>query len=59
MSIPGMELLTNPYALVAGAVGAITKIGAEAEQTAVAFTTLVGSETKAKGMLSEIAKFCS
>ncbi len=59
MSIPGIELLTNPYALVAGAVGAITKIGAEAEQTAVAFTTLVGSETKAKGMLSEIAKFAA
>ena len=59
MSIPGMELLTNPYALAAGAVGAITKIGAEAEQTAVAFTTLVGSETKAKGMLSEIAKFAA
>ena len=59
MSIPGMELLTNPYALTAGAIGAITKIGAEAEQTAVAFTTLVGSETKAKGMLSEIAKFAA
>ena len=59
MSIPGMGLLTNPYALTAGAVGAITKIGAEAEQTSVAFTTLVGSETKAKGMLDEIAKFAA
>ena len=59
MSIPGMELLTNPYALVAGAVGAITKIGAEAEQTAVAFTTLVGSEAKAKGMLDEISRFAA
>lgn len=59
MSIPGMSLLTNPYALAAGAVGAITKIGAEAEQTSVAFTTLVGSETKAKGMLDEIAKFAA
>lgn len=59
MSIPGMELLTNPYALAAGTIGAITKIGAEAEQTAVAFTTLVGSESKAKGMLSEIAKFAA
>lgn len=59
MSIPGMALLTNPYALAAGAVGAITKIGAEAEQTSVAFTTLVGSETKAKGMLDEIAKFAA
>ena len=59
MSIPGMGLLTNPYALAAGVVGAITKIGAEAEQTSVAFTTLVGSETKAKGMLDEIAKFAA
>lgn len=59
MSIPGMGLLTNPYALAAGAVGAITKIGAEAEQTSVAFTTLVGSETKTKGMLDEIAKFAA
>ena len=59
MSIPGIGLLTNPYALAAGAVGAITKIGAEAEQTSVAFTTLVGSETKAKGMLDEIAKFAA
>ena len=59
MSIPGMGLLTNPYALAAGAVGVITKIGAEAEQTSVAFTTLVGSETKAKGMLDEIAKFAA
>ena len=59
MSIPGMGLFTNPYVLAAGAVGAITKIGAEAEQTSVAFTTLVGSETKAKGMLDEIAKFAA
>ena len=59
MSIPGMGLLTNPYALAAGAVGAITKIGAEAEQTSVAFTTLVGSETKAKGTPDEIAKFAA
>lgn len=59
MSLPGMEFLTNPYTMVAGAVGAITKIGAEAEQTSVAFTTLVGNERKAKGMLDEIAKFAA
>ena len=41
MSVPGMEFLTNPYPMAAGAIGAITKIGAEAEQTSVAFTTLV------------------
>lgn len=59
MSVPGMEFLTNPYTMAAGAIGAITKIGAEAEQTSVAFTTLVGSESKAKEMLDEITKFAA
>ena len=59
MAVPGMEFLTNPYTMAAGAIGAITKIGAEAEQTSVAFTTLVGSESKAKQMLDEITKFAS
>ena len=59
MSVPGMEFLTNPYTMAAGAIGAITKIGAEAEQTSVAFTTLVGRESKAKGMLADITKFAN
>ena len=59
MSIPGMQLLTNPYAMVASGVGAISKIGAEAEMTATAFTTLVGSEREAKSVLGEIAKFAA
>ncbi len=59
MSVPGMEFLTNPYTMAAGAIGAITKIGAEAEQTSVAFTTLVGSESKAKAMLADITKFAN
>lgn len=59
MSIPGMQLLTNPYALVASGVGAISKIGAEAEMTATAFTTLVGSEREAKSVLGEIGKFAA
>ena len=59
MAVPGMEFLTNPYTMAAGAIGAITKIGAEAEQTSIAFTTLVGSEKKAKDMLGEITKFAN
>ena len=59
MSIPGMEFLTNPYTLAAGAIGAITKVGAEAEQTSVAFTTLVGSESRAKDMLGQITDFAN
>lgn len=59
MSIPGMQFLMNPYTMVGAGIGAITKIGAEAEQTAVAFTTLVGDGSKAKAMLRDIATFAA
>lgn len=54
MSLPGMEFLTNPYTLISAGVGAVTAIGAQAEQTSVAFTTLVGSEEKAAKALQDI-----
>lgn len=57
MSLPGMEFLTNPYTLISAGVGAVTALGAQAEQTSVAFTTLVGSEEKAAGILKEINQF--
>lgn len=59
MSLPGMEFLTNPYTLISAGVGAVTAIGAQAEQTSVAFTTLVGSEEKAAGILKEINYFAA
>lgn len=54
MSLPGMKFLTNPYTLIGAGVGAITALGAQAEQTSVAFTTLVGSEEKAAKVLQDI-----
>lgn len=59
MSVPGMDFLTNPYTMVAAGVGTVVKLGAAAEQTNVAFSTLVGSETKAASMLAEISKFAA
>ena len=59
MSIPGMQFLMNPYTLIGAGVGAVTALGAQAEQTSVAFTTLVGSEEKAAGMLKEINEFAA
>lgn len=59
MSVPGMEFLTNPYTMAAAGIGAIVKLGSEVEQTNVAFTTLVGNETKAASMLGEIAQFAA
>lgn len=57
MSIPGMSFLMNPYTLIAGGVGAIAKIGSQAELTATSFEVLVGNEEKSSKMLKEIAQF--
>lgn len=57
MSIPGMSFLMNPYTLIAGGVGAIAKLGSEAELTATSFEVLVGSEEKSSKILKEIAQF--
>lgn len=57
MAIPGMSFLMNPYTLIAGGVGAIAKLGSEAELTATSFEVLVGSEEKSSKMLKEIAQF--
>lgn len=55
MSVPGMQFLTNPYTMAAAAVGAVAKVGMEAENTAVAFNTLLGSQEASKKMLDDIA----
>lgn len=55
MSVPGMQFLTNPYTMAAAAVGAVAKVGMEAENTAVAFKTLLGSQEASKKMLDSIA----
>lgn len=59
MSIPGMQFLTNPYTMIGAGIGAVTKLGAEAEMTATAFTTLVGNEDKAKSILGDIAELAA
>lgn len=58
-SIPGMDFLMNPYTLIGAGVSAISSIGAQAEQTSVAFTTLVGSEEKAASILAKINDFAA
>lgn len=58
-SLPGMEFLMNPYTIIGAGIGAISSIGAQAEQTSVAFTTLVGSEEKAASVLSKINDFAA
>ncbi|MBR6287599.1 MAG: tape measure protein [Bacteroidaceae bacterium] len=59
MSIPGMQFLMNPYTIIGAGIGAVTKLGAEAEMTSVAFNKLVGDEKKAAETLGEIKKFAN
>lgn len=59
MSLPGMQLLSNPYMLISAGIGAVSALGAQAEQTSVAFTTLVGNEEKAAKILSQINEFAA
>ena len=59
MNVPGMSFLMNPYTIIGAGVGAVATLGAQAEQTSVAFTTLVGSEEKAAAMLKDINEFAA
>lgn len=59
MSIPGMQFLMNPYTIIGSGIGAVTALGAQAEQTSVAFTNLVGSETEAAKVLADINEFAA
>lgn len=59
MSIPGMDFLLNPYTMIAAGVGAIAKLGAQAEQTSTAFTVLVGDEQRAANLLKQISDFAA
>ena len=56
MSVPGMAFLTNPYTMAASAVGAVAQVGMAAENTAVSFKVLLGSEEASKKMLDDIGK---
>ena len=54
MSIPGMSFLANPYTMIGAGIAGMVRLGAQAEQTSVAFRVLVGDEQKATQMLSQI-----
>ena len=59
MDIPGMRLLTNPYVVMGAGIGAITKLGMEAENSAISFEVLLGSSEKATDMLAKITEMAA
>lgn len=54
ISIPGMSFLMNPYTMIGAGIAGMVRLGAQVEQTGVAFRVLVGDEEKATRMLSQI-----
>lgn len=56
-SLPGAQFITNPFVAMTVGVGAVSKLGMEAEKTSTAFNVLVGSEDKAAKMLNELNKY--
>ena len=59
MDIPGMRLFTNPYVVLGAGTGAITKLGMEAENSAIAFEVLLDSSEKATDMLGKITEMAA
>lgn len=59
MDIPGMRLFTNPYVVMGAGIGAITKLGMEAENSAISFEVLLGSSEKATQMLGKITEMAA
>lgn len=54
MSLPGASFFTNPIVAMGAGVGVVSKLGMQAQTTAVSFDVLVGSQEKAANMLSQI-----
>ncbi len=54
MSLPGAAFFTNPIVAMSAGVGVVSKLGMQAQTTAVSFDVLVGSQEKAANMLSQI-----
>lgn len=57
MSLPGAQFFTNPIVAIASGVGAVARLGMQAESTATAFKGLVGDEQKSTQMLDELNKY--
>lgn len=57
MSLPGAEFLTNPIVALTAGVGIVSKMGMEAEKTAVSFNVLTGSVETGTKLLEQLNKY--
>lgn len=57
MSLPGAEFFTNPIVALTAGVGVVSKLGMDADKTAVSFNVLTGSMEKGTTLLGQINKY--
>lgn len=59
LSLPGAEFFTNPIVALTAGVGVVSRLGMEADKTAVSFEVLLGSQEKSADMLKQMNKYAA
>jgi len=57
--LPGAGLITNPLVAIGAGLTTVSKLGMEAEQTAVSFEVLTGSQEKANQLLNDLNNYAA
>ena len=57
MSLPGASFFTNPIVAMTAGIGAVSRLGMQAQTTATAFDVLVGSQEKSVAILNDLYKY--
>jgi len=59
MSLPGAEFFTNPIVALTAGIGVVSKLGMDADRTAVSFEVMLGSQQKAADMLNQMNRYAA
>lgn len=59
MSLPGAEFFTNPLVALTAGIGVVSKLGMDADRTAVSFEVMLGSQQKAADMLNQMNRYAA
>lgn len=57
MGLPGASFFTNPVVAITAGIGAVARLGMQAEKTATAFRVLAGSEEVSAKLLGDLNKY--
>lgn len=57
MSLPGASFFMNPIVAISAGIGAVSKLGMQAQTTATSFEVLLGSQQEYAAMLDEINEY--